>query len=178
MKRVQSRIYGYTDWQLAVIGVIIALALVLVIYLIISGEKNNPFVKTIKNPYVITTTTSGSVYTTLPPATVPSKLAECSQTVTYASDGAPGPLQCAGGNLNALAWDALSAQEPKVMSLGYAPTLSQVIAAICSDVNASASDSKPGADNAIESSAYQIAALYYGWNFSPSPTGVLTDGGC
>ena len=50
------------------------------------------------------------------------------------------------------------------MSLGYSPTQSDVESAVCSDITAAASDSAPGADNAIETAVFQISALYYGWN--------------
>jgi hypothetical protein len=121
---------------------------------------------------------SKNVYAVLAPATVPSKTAECSTPITYNSNGTSGPLTCSNGNLNVLEWNALSALEPKVMSLGYSATSAQVQAALCSDANDSASDESTTDSNLIESITYQISAAYYGWNFNPSPTSVLSTSSC
>jgi hypothetical protein len=102
------------------------------------------------------------------------KVQECNQTVGYASNGVPAPLQCANGDVNVAAWDALSAQEPKLMSLGYSPNSADIQTAVCADINASASDSAPGADDALEYSTFQISALYYGWNFAGSASSYIS----
>lgn len=117
-------------------------------------------------------------YAVLAPATVPSKTAECSTPLTYNSNGTSGPLQCTNGDLNVLEWNALSALEPKVMTLGYSPTIAQVQADLCSDASDSASDESVTDSNLIEALTYQITAAYYGWTFSPSPTSVLTNASC
>jgi hypothetical protein len=111
----------------------------------------------------------------LSPASVAPKVAECNQAISYSSSGVPAPLQCSNGYLNAEAWNALSAQEPKVMTLGYGPSQSDVQSAICGDISAAASDSAPGADNAIETSAFQISALYYGWDFAGSASSYIAN---
>ncbi len=112
-----------------------------------------------------------SAYAVLSPATVPSKTAECSQSITYASNGVPGPVQCSNGGLNSTDWSALAALEPSVLRLGYNASTSQVQTALCGDVSANIS-------NSIELTVYQIASLYYGWNFSTNPSVVLTNGTC
>ncbi|MHB1865291.1 MAG: hypothetical protein ACYCPS_04000 [Candidatus Saccharimonadales bacterium] len=132
--------------------------------------------KATNSPPIIDSSTSqtnktASPYATLPPATVPSKTAECSQQVIYASNGVPGPVQCANGNLNADDWQALAALEPKVLTLGYGVSIQQVQSTLCSDVKANIS-------NPIEQTVYQIASLYYGWNFNPSPALILNSSNC
>lgn len=117
-------------------------------------------------------------YAILSPATVPSKIAECSQPLTYASNGNPEPLSCAGGGLNILEWQALAALEPKVMTLGYGASASQVQSAVCTDATDSNSDANTNYSNVIEETTYQISALYYGWNFPSNPAAVLSNGSC
>ena len=129
-------------------------------------------------PTNTSTTSTNPAYSVLKPAIVPSKTAECSQTLTYSSDGNPSPIQCSNGDLNELAWNALAALEPIVMKLGYQPTTQQVISAICTDGNAANADSTPTIAAPIETSVYRIASLYYGWHFSINPQALLTRGGC
>ena len=108
---------------------------------------------------------------TLKPATVPPKVAECSAPITFASNGTSGPIQCPNGALNVTAWKSLAALEPRILALGYNPTVAQAEAALCQDV-------KQNISNPIEAINYQIASLYYGWHFASSPTVVITDGQC
>lgn len=110
-------------------------------------------------------------YTVLSPATVPPKVAECSQSISFSSNGTSGPLQCSNGNLNVTEWESLAALEPQIMSLGYNVTTSQAESALCSDVHKNIS-------NAIEQINFQISSLYYGWSFQSNPTVVLTNGNC
>ncbi len=117
-----------------------------------------------------------TTYAILKPASVPSKVAECSASLTYSSDGNPSPLQCPNGDLNVLAWNSLSALEPQVMKLGYNPSQTQVENAICKDGNAAAVDSAPVILAPIETSIYQISSLYYGWHFSINPAQLLASG--
>ncbi|HEX7368563.1 MAG TPA: hypothetical protein VF261_02810 [Candidatus Saccharimonadales bacterium] len=110
-------------------------------------------------------------YATLAPATVPSKTPECSHKLTFSSNGNSGPVTCANGDLNTAEWTSLAALEPTVLTLGYTATAVQVQAALCADVRANVS-------NATEGTAYQIASLYYGWQFAANPGTVLTNGTC
>jgi hypothetical protein len=121
---------------------------------------------------------SKDIYAILAPAIVPSKTAECSTPITYNSNGTSGPLTCSNGDLNVLEWNALSALEPKVMTLSYGSTVAQIQAAMCTDANDSASDESTADSNLIESITYQISAAYYGWGFNPSPTTVLSNASC
>lgn len=108
----------------------------------------------------------------LKPATVPPKVAECSQPLAYSSGGNISPYQCSNGDLNVNAWEALSGLELKVMSLGYNPSASLVRSTLCRDA-------KTNAAGYIEQTAYLISALYYGWNFgSNGPDLVLLSGTC
>ena len=151
-------------------AVIIAIILVAGGYWIHSGgnQKTTTSSSSAISP---STTTSSQSYTTLSPASVPPKVAECSQAVSYASNGVPGPIQCANGDLNTADWKALAALEPKVLSLGYRASIATVQATLCSDVKANIS-------NPIELTAYQIATIYYGWSFSSNPSVVITNGSC
>ncbi len=119
-------------------------------------------------------TSSTNLYKVLKPATVPPKIAECKQSLSYASNGNPSPVKCSNGGLNVLAWNAISAQEPKVMKLGYSPTQSQVQTAMCSDASAANLDSSVAISAPIEETAYYLSALYYGWNFNINPAAVLS----
>ena len=124
-----------------------------------------------------TSSSSGSSQPTsyiLPPANVPPKINECQQHLTYAVNGDPSPIQCSNGALNVLAWNALAAQEPSVMKLGYQTSQAQVQAAICKDANAADADSSAIISAPLESTAYRLAALYYGWGFNLNPTAVIT----
>ena len=125
-----------------------------------------------------TTASKTNPYAVLAPATVASKTAECTEAITYNSNGTSGPVACSNGDLNVTEWNALSALEPKVMSLSYGSTLTQVQSALCSDASDSASDESTTDSNLIESITYQISAMYYGWNYSPSPTSVLSNSSC
>jgi hypothetical protein len=156
---------------------VIVAALILVVFILIDKSNSNANTKSTakaSSSQSLNSTTTDN-YSVLPPATVAPKVAECSQTVNYDSDGVPSPLQCSNGYLNTAAWNALSAQEPKVMSLGYNPAASDLQSDICSDIDASASDSAPGADDAIETSVFQISALYYGWNSAGSISNYIAN---
>jgi hypothetical protein len=121
---------------------------------------------------------STNPYATLSPATVESKKAECSQAVTFASDGNSTPITCSNGDLNVTEWNALATLEPTVLSLGYNATVAQVQTALCNDVNLTRSDANTDNATVIEATVYQIAALYYGWNFTTNPTTVLGTSNC
>lgn len=123
------------------------------------------------SPTTATSPSTASAYTILFPATVPSKIPECSHTLTFSSNGDSGPVTCANGDLNATEWNSLATLEPKVLTLGYSATTVQVQAALCADVNANVS-------NPIEETAYQIASLYYGWHFTANPSSVIENGTC
>lgn len=109
----------------------------------------------------------------LPPANVAPKIKECQQHLTYAADGNPSPIQCGNSALNVLAWNALAAQEPSVMKLGYQTSQAEVQAAICKDANVADADSSAIISVPLESTAYRLAALYYGWNFNLNPSQVI-----
>jgi cytoskeletal protein RodZ len=117
-------------------------------------------------------------YSILSPATVPSKVAECSELLTFNSADDPGPVTCANGQLNVKEWNALATLEPTVLSLGYNATTAQVQSALCADVNATLSDANTDNSSIVEATVYQIAALYYGWNFPSNPSAALTNGTC
>ena len=148
-------------------------------FLIIAGVIFGIYILATNTPSTLTGQTAANTSTgnpVLKPATVPSKIAVCQQGLTYASNGNPSPVQCNDGALNELAWNALSAQEPTVMTLGYYPTISQVEAAMCKDANAANLDSSAAISGPLEETAYQLASLYYGWSFNLNPASVIA--GC
>jgi hypothetical protein len=117
------------------------------------------------------TTTAPANRAILPPATSQPVVAECSQQLEYGADGSFGPLTCANGTeLNTLAWNAASANRPLIMSLGPDASPGQVNAALCTDLNNSTIP--------IETGAYHLAAMYYGWTFAYDPSSTLADGSC
>jgi hypothetical protein len=167
---------GFISYE-AIFAVLVLVALGLTGYFILhdSNKTAAPVITPSKTTGAPSTT---NAYAVLSPATVPSKVAECNTPITFASNGNSGPIQCSNGDLNVTEWNALSALEPSIMSLGYGATPSQIQPALCNDANASDSDANTKNSIPVEMTVYQISALYYGWNFSTNPTSVLTDGGC
>jgi hypothetical protein len=158
--------------MLAVFVVAIVVALIAV-----HGSKiSSNFGRPSEGDTSVASTASGSEV--LPPATVSPKVGECTQTITYDSNGSPTPLQCANGDINTSAWKALSALEPTVMSLGYAATQTQVQTAMCNDANAADEDSSASLSTALETSAYNLSSVYYGWSYGSAPISVLSGSGC
>lgn len=95
-------------------------------------------------------------FAVLAPATVPSKIAECHQSLGQGSDGAVGPLFCANGRLNATAWAAyarLAGSNDPILKLGRHATLPHIKKALCTP--------QPGS-NPIGSDEYALAKAYYG----------------
>ncbi|HUC87569.1 MAG TPA: hypothetical protein VMR95_00265 [Candidatus Binatia bacterium] len=166
---------GHALLQISVAAVILVILLLAIHFVTHSGSPSN---KPSLSASSTTTPTSSapatnatSPYATLSPATVASKAAECNQTVAFSSNGDSGPVTCPNGDLNVDEWNVLAALEPSVFVLGYGASAAQVQAALCADVGANVS-------NPIEATVYQIAALYYGWNFTSNPSVVLTNGTC
>ena len=173
MGKTKQTIGGFTLVEIALVLVILT-GLCLSGYFLFSGQhKTNKQVLSTNSATSTNTTTSSSssAYTVLSPATVPSKTAECSQQISFSSNGDSGPITCSSGGLNVLEWNALAALEPKVMALGYGATPAQIQSALCSDVRVNIS-------NTIELTTYQISSLYYDWSFTTDPSVVLTNGTC
>ena len=108
-----------------------------------------------------TTSTQTASRATLPPATVPSQVDECEQQLTFAVDGTAGPLKCANGDLNVLAWQHYAGAAGKLMSAGPFASPQQVLQAMCQDKNTTIP---------VEQGAYQLALAYYGWQFAVDPS--------
>ena len=106
----------------------------------------------------------------LRPATVPPAVGLCTQQLSYAADGNASPLFCPSGEINRLAWKYFADLNLLVMALGPNAKSSDVEAAVASDLN--------GSTGPIECSAYQLAAVYYGWTFGSDPTRSVLTGGC
>jgi hypothetical protein len=109
----------------------------------------------------------GSANQTLPPATVPPRVSECSQPLTIDQDGNAGPLTCSNGDLNVTAWKYFAKDNGSILALGPGATPAQARKALCGVRNST----RP-----IEESAYALAQEYYGWRFQLNPTDVLIYG--
>lgn len=120
------------------------------------------------------TNKAATVSHVLPPATVPSKVNECRAQLWFGANGNAGPLTCANGALNTVAWHYFASAKPPllVMRLGQYATPRQVQNALCVDIEHNHSTIP------IETSAYRLAALYYRWRFGIDPTQVLTTRSC
>jgi hypothetical protein len=164
---------GFSAVEIAFVLVVIT-GLCLSGYLLLSNSHKPKRPSETTNSATSTNTTTNSsngAYAVLSPASVPSKTAECNQAISFSSNGDSGPITCSDGELNATEWNSLAALEPSVMNLCYGATSAQIQSSLCADVRANIS-------NPIEVTTYQITALYYGWNFNPSPTSVITNGTC
>jgi len=102
----------------------------------------------------------------LPPATIPSKDAICSQPLHHSIDGSFSPLFCPGGEINRDAWTYIAADGPEVMELGPNANPQGVMSAIQQDLQNSESGSR-------ECNAALLAAAYYGWDFRLEPIAGL-----
>lgn len=161
-----------------IIAFVSFIAVVMVGYLVLTHVKSStgvvgnstPTIKNIGNQQTV------NAYAVLSPATVPPKVAECSQTLSYTSNGVPSPVTCQNGDLNILDWQAMAALEPTVMKLGYSPSETQVKAAICTDGNAANQDSSIAISAPMEANAYAVSSVYYGWNFQIDPVSLLESG--
>lgn len=161
-----------------IVALVSFVAVVMIGYLVLVHVKSSTGAVSNITPAHKTTSSQQSVnaYAVLAPATVPPKVAECSQTLSYASNGDPSPVTCANGELNVLDWQAMAALEPTVMKLGYSPSEAQVKAAICTDGNVADQDSTAAISAPLEANAYNAAAIYYGWNFQINPITLLESG--
>lgn len=119
--------------------------------------------------YLIGRGTPGSEI--LSPATVPPVVGLCSAQLSYGADGNTSPLFCSNGEINKLAWNYFAKINLRVMALGPNASPSDVEAAVSADMNGSST-------GPIECSAYELAAVYYGWSFGVDPTSAVISGGC
>jgi len=109
--------------------------------------------------------------TVLPPASIPSMVNECSKQLSIGADGDAGPVRCDGTQLNSLAWNYFAKGNPLVMAIGPNATPDEALEAMCADLS-------HGSTIPIETSAYELASLYYGWRFGINPSSELVSGGC
>jgi hypothetical protein len=101
---------------------------------------------------------------------VPSEVDECSQQLEFGADGTAGPTTCANGYLNVLDWQYYAKSGLQSLTLGRYATPAQVEQALCADAHATT--------NPIASDGYELAKLYYGWQFGIDPTQELYNGSC
>jgi hypothetical protein len=99
----------------------------------------------------------------LAPATVAPVIDICEQPVQRAVDGTDGPIKCDDGGLNKVVWDTYAKANPLTFSAGPNATPTQVQNAMCADLD--------GAGGTIPRTdwLYQIAQVYYGWDFALPP---------
>ncbi|HEY8001418.1 MAG TPA: toll/interleukin-1 receptor domain-containing protein [Solirubrobacterales bacterium] len=119
---------------------------------------------------IVVTSGGGSERLVLSPATVPPVVDLCSEQLQHGADGNVGPISCEDGRLNQLAWQHLAANsDPLTFTLGPNATPEQVTKALCSDLDSSTIP--------IITSIYEIAKLYYGWEFGINPLPSPVAGG-
>jgi serine/threonine protein kinase len=111
-----------------------------------------------------TPTTPSASRATLAPATVPSHVDECQQQLTFAVDGTAGPLKCANGDVNVLAWRHYAQAASGLLSVGAFASPQQVLQAMCRDKNSTIP---------VEQGAYKLALAYYGWRFAVDPSAAF-----
>lgn len=116
---------------------------------------------------------NNSNYPTLSPATLPSKVGTCSAPLSYSYNGNPSPVTCGNNLININDWNAIAALEPKVLTLGYQPSLTEVENTICLDANISNTYSDVTINAPLEANAVQLASLYYGWNYTLNVANIL-----
>jgi Protein kinase domain len=124
-----------------------------------------------------TTTTTTTTTTTVPPkpsnrailapAIVAPQVDECQQQLTFGADGSAGPVKCANGDLNVIAWRYYARGQGRLLSLGRFATPEQVLQTMCNDRNGTIP---------IEQMAYQLAKSYYGWSFGSDPSADYANG--
>jgi hypothetical protein len=95
------------------------------------------------------------------PAAVPPKVDLCAKQLKVAVDGTVAPLKCSASTLNSQAWQYFANGNLLVLSAGPDATPGRVRQAICSDLQGNSSTTIPK-----ETQAYQLATLYYGWDFA------------
>ncbi len=96
----------------------------------------------------------------LPPATVASAVGLCEEQRQFGANGTVGPLTCADGSVNRLAWEYIAEElNPVTFTLGPDATPEEVAAALCEDL-----DTYP-----IAEMIYEISSAYYGWSFGLDP---------
>ena len=98
----------------------------------------------------------------LPPATVLPSAGLCSSDLRATANGNWDPLFC-GKSLNAVAWREYAKIGPHIIGAGKSATAAQVTAALKADFV------QQHSTNIEELDAYQLAAAYYAWRFSPNP---------
>ena len=155
-------------WISAIAGAVAAIAAVITLLATQSSGHQS-------SPTAPATSTTATASLALAPATTAPVTGECSARLEIGADGNAGPLTCAEGKLNIVAWQYYAKDSPLVMSLGPDAIPDQVLRAMCSDVNATAPE---GSTLVQEASAYQLAALYYGWRFGVNPVQEMQQGDC
>lgn len=177
MKHKSSLAAGFASLEMIFV-VLVLLVVGVAGYFVVHELHSSPVTPSASTKSAQTPSAATNSYAVLSPATVASKVPECTTPISFQTNGNSGPIQCTNGDLNATEWSALSALEPTVMSLGYGATQAQVQAALCSDATASNSDANTKNSFIVEGTVYQISALYYGWNFPSNPSAVLSNGSC
>jgi hypothetical protein len=109
------------------------------------------------------TTTADASRPILAPATVPPARDLCSEQLLHAVDGTVGPVKCKDGGLNQLAWETFASGNPVTFGLGPNATPTQVQTALCVDLQGA------GGTFPRTTVIYQLAQLYYGWQFPLPP---------
>ena len=155
----------WRTWAAGIGAAAIAAAIVVVVVLVVGAGSGTATTST------TTTTTTISrpnpppkpnLRAVLPPATTPPEVDECQQQLTFGADGTAGPVKCANGDLNTVAWQYyVKDGHRKILSLGPFATPEQALQAMCQDHSSTIP---------LELVAYQLAQTYYKWNFAVDPS--------
>ncbi len=110
-----------------------------------------------------TSATNPNLAVLFPAETLPVS-GECNVPITFAVDGTFGPLLCANGAVNVVAWAYYwNRYQPELMTLGREATQAQVENAICST----------NLSNPMTTDVETLVAAYNGWSFHIDPQTIL-----
>jgi hypothetical protein len=138
----------------AVAGGMVAVVVIIVAIVLIVGQSNPPPPRT----------------TALAPATVPPVVAECNEQLQFGADGTATPLTCGNGAINVAAWRYYARLGAPVLRLSRGATPGEVARALCNGLR--------GTTIPIQTAAYHLADIYYGWRFGIDPSSGLSTGAC
>lgn len=95
----------------------------------------------------------------------------CATPVTPSTAGIIGPIKCANGGLNALAWDAALFLDQSLLGLGAHASNSAIANELCQPAMQATSV-------AAAESVFRVAQTYYGWTTPSDLDSELTTPGC
>lgn len=104
-------------------------------------------------------------------ASVPPVVSLCALPLTPSATGTIGPVNCSGGALNALAWDAALTVNQALLGLGAHASNTAITNELCQPAMQTTSIAEA-------ESVVQIAQTYYGWGAPENLASMLATPGC